>query len=106
MHMNSTLQFRLAICLSLTLVAASPSTSNRSPVPKVEVTVYAPNPQYPPEARQARLSGSGWFRLFFTEAGRVTHVRVIKSTGSKILDAAAVQTLVHWRFKPGLKVRC
>ena len=75
-------------------------------MPLAEVLLYAPPPQYPTAARQARLAGSGWFRLDFTKKGRVTQVRVIKSTGSKILDAAAVQTLWHWQFKPGLKVHC
>ena len=101
---NNTLQLTLVIGLSLASVAASDSSPNRPPVPKAEVTVYAPNPEYPPEARQAHLAGSGWFRVDFTKTGYVTQVRVMKSTGSKILDAAAVQTLLHWRFKPGLKV--
>lgn len=103
---NSTLQLTLVIGLSLATVAASPSSPKQPPATKAELTVYAPNPEYPPEARQARLAGSGWFRLDFTKTGRVTQVRVLKSTGSKILDAAAVQTLLLWRFKPGLKVHC
>ena len=103
---HSKLQLTLVIGLSWASVAASPSSPNRPPVPKAELTVYAPNPEYPPEARQARIAGNGCFRLDFTKAGRVTQVRVLKSTGSKLLDAAAVQTLLHWRFKSDLKVHC
>jgi TonB family protein len=103
---DSKLQLTLVIGLSLASVAVSPSSANRPPVPKAELTVYAPNPEYPPEARQARIAGNGWFRLDFTKTGRVTQVRVLRSTGNRLLDAAAVQTLLHWRFKPGLKVHC
>ncbi len=34
------------------------------------------------------------------KSGEVTEVRVTKSTGSKILDTAAVQALRKWRFRP------
>jgi TonB family protein len=103
---NRTLLFAVLVSLSLLSIAASPSAPNRSPVPNAELVLYAPPPEYPEGARQARIAGSGWFRLDFTKTGRVTQVRVTKSTGSKILDAAVLQTLWHWRFKPGLKVHC
>jgi protein TonB len=101
---NSMLRLALTVCLFLVFVAASPP--NRSPVPHAAVLVYGPHPEYPAAARQTGLSGSGWFRIDFTPSGRVTNVRVTRSTGSKILDAAAVQTLWRWRFKPGLKIHC
>lgn len=100
-------RFRLAVIISLSLgitssgILASPSHASRA-----DVTLYAPDPEYPAAAKQYRLSGDGWFRIDFTGAGRVTSVRVTKSTGSKILDDAAIKALLHWRFKPGLKVHC
>jgi TonB family protein len=39
--------------------------------------------------------------MIVSKTGNVTEVRVMKSTGSKILDAAAIQALLKWRFKPG-----
>jgi len=39
--------------------------------------------------------------MIVSKAGYVTEVRVIKSTRSKILDAAAIQALLKWRFKTG-----
>jgi hypothetical protein len=35
------------------------------------------------------------------KSGRVAEVRVSRSTGHAILDAAAVNALKQWRFKPG-----
>ncbi|CAN5666447.1 hypothetical protein BH20VER1_BH20VER1_04440 [soil metagenome] len=61
--------------------------------------IYAPYPAYPSAARRARLSGSGLFQMVVGKSGEVTEVRVTKSTGSKILDSAAVQALRKWRFR-------
>ena len=62
--------------------------------------IHAPYPTYPVAARRARISGSGWFQMMVSKSGKVTEVRVTKSTGSHILDAAAVQALRKWRFRP------
>jgi TonB family protein len=35
------------------------------------------------------------------ETGWVTSARMEKSTGSKLLDEAAVEAFSKWRFKPG-----
>ena len=44
---------------------------------------------------------SGLFRLDIDEAtGRVKEVRVLKSTGHKILDDAGIKAFRQWRFKP------
>lgn len=58
-------------------------------------------PQYPYEARRSRIEGSGLFRMFIAEDGKVTSVGVMKSTGSKFLDLAAAGGLYQWRAKPG-----
>ena len=66
-----------------------------------ERTISAPQPDYPLAARRNRIQGSGIFRLVVTKVGRVGSIKVIKSTGSKILDDAAEKALLQWRFKPG-----
>jgi TonB family protein len=67
-----------------------------------ESTISAPQPDYPLEARQNRIQGSGIFRLVLTKDGRVDSIQAIKSTGSKLLDDAAEKALRQWRFKPGV----
>jgi TonB family protein len=64
--------------------------------------IYAPPPEYPIEARQDHLTGDGVIVVNVDhKTGYVTAARVLKSTGHKILDNAALRTFRLWRFKPG-----
>lgn len=73
-----------------------------SPTEALSWLAYAPKPQYPLQARRLRLTGSGLYRLRIQiRSGRVKEVTVSRSTGSAILDNAAINTLKEWRFKPG-----
>ncbi len=60
-------------------------------------------PYYPLALRQRAITGSGTFRLYIDEQGRVTKIGVLMSTGNKELDASALHALVRWRAKPGAK---
>jgi len=61
--------------------------------------IYAPLPEYPPAARERGLEGSGVFVLHLNrKAGTVISVTIEKSTGSAILDDAAIACLKRWRF--------
>jgi TonB family protein len=61
-----------------------------------------PDIEYPVEARARQISGRGLFDIWFrVETGVVTRVIVLQSTGSKVLDDAAVKGLSRWRAKPG-----
>ena len=48
---------------------------------------------YPPAARQKNIRGKVLVRFSVVSSGRVTAVRIIKSSGHKILDQAALQTI-------------
>lgn len=58
-------------------------------------------PDYPYEARRARRTGSGIFRVYINPDGRVKTVGVVKSTGHPDLDLAAAAGLYHCLAKPG-----
>jgi TonB family protein len=59
--------------------------------------------EYPAEARQRHLEGRGIVvGAVDFETGKVTLVRMEKSTGHKILDDAALRSFRQWRFKPRL----
>lgn len=61
-----------------------------------------PRPEYPLEARQKLIMGRGVYQLIFRpQTGVVTRVTVLESTGSTILDAAAVKAFSRWRARPG-----
>ena len=60
--------------------------------------VYAPRPIWPAVALQQHLSGRGVYAIGL-DTGIPYDVRVVRSTGHKILDDAAVDALLKWRFR-------
>lgn len=65
-------------------------------------TMSGPKPEAPPEARAQHLSGRGIFLLHFDKpTGNLINVTVSQSTGSAILDQAAIATLQKWHATPG-----
>jgi TonB family protein len=67
--------------------------------PAHNAVLYAPKPVFPPAAIQQHLSGRGVYKMDL-DNGAPYDVRVVRSTGHKILDDAAVETLRSWRFRP------
>ena len=58
-------------------------------------------PNYPDAAVAQHKKGSGWFRLTIDRpTGKVTEVKVLKSTGVKILDDSAACAFMQWKAKP------
>jgi TonB family protein len=83
-------------------VTSLPAAVSVSLPPDAAVAIYAPRPKYPVEALQRRMAGTGIFLLrVHIPTGRVKQVIVGRTTGAPILDTAAVETLLQWRFKPG-----
>jgi TonB family protein len=67
------------------------------------LTLYAPKPNYPYEARRGGITGTGIAQLTVNvAAGYVTEARMAQSTGNAILDNATLAALKRWRFKPGV----
>lgn len=65
--------------------------------------VATPWPNYPYEARRSHITGRGVLRIYVDETGRVTDVKVLKSTGNRQLDDAGLTAFRHWRAKPGTR---
>ena len=66
------------------------------------LAVSAPRPEYPYDARRQKITGSGIAVLVVDPGnGVVTDVTMSESTGSPVLDNAAVAGFRRWRFKPG-----
>jgi TonB family protein len=78
------------------------SASSAPSISAKALALSAPRPEYPYEARRQRTTGSGIAELTVDpNSGNVIDVRMSPSTGSAILDNAAVNALRHWRFKSG-----
>lgn len=64
--------------------------------------VYAPKPTYPLEARRKLETGAGFAIITVDLAtGQVTNAVMAPSTGSNMLDEAALTAFRQWRFRPG-----
>jgi TonB family protein len=60
-----------------------------------------PSPQYPAEATGQHLTGTGQYVLHFDQkTGLVTDVTVLQSTGSALLDEAAIKAFRQWHEDP------
>ena len=68
-----------------------------------KIMVTTPTPDYPLSARAKHITGHGIYDIWFhVDTGIVSHVDIVSSTGSKLLDEAAVRGLRQWRARPGL----
>jgi len=89
------------------IVVAAASVAAAPVRPSVEQImswrVATPPPDYPVEARARGATGSGVFKIHFVaKTGTVRYVQILKSTGDKTLDAAAVRAFRQWRFRSGM----
>ena len=93
--------------------AAIPSPAIESPAPPKPAAEPAllpprfdaaylenPPPAYPPAARRAREQGRVLLRVLVAADGRALTVDLAKSSGSALLDQAALDAVRRWRFVP------
>ena len=64
--------------------------------------LFKVEPEYSEEARKAKWQGTVVLTVIVDEAGRPSHVSVLRSLGLG-LDQKAIDAVSQWRFKPGLK---
>ncbi len=67
--------------------------------PKV---VYAPNPDFSEQARQAKYQGTVMLSIVVDKTGQVRNIRVWQPLGLG-LDRKAVEAVSKWQFKPAIK---
>ena len=94
------LRFPIIALVSLSSVDAQPATPAQSvPLPQ---PIYSPEPVYRSEWAKQGLTGKGVVLVTIDpKTGTVTGTRMLQSTGSKLLDGAALEAYSKWRFKPG-----
>jgi TonB family protein len=92
--------FPIIPLVSLSWVDAQPATPAQSvPLPQA---IYSPQPVYRSEWAKQGLTGKGVVLVTIDpKTGMVTGTRMLQSTGSKLLDGAALEAYSKWRFKPG-----
>lgn len=60
--------------------------------------LHSPAPEYPEEARWEKRTGLATLGFRVEADGSVVEVRMLHSSGHADLDAAAMESLRHWRF--------
>jgi protein TonB len=59
-----------------------------------------PKPSYPLMAKRLRLQGTVLLRVMVDEDGRAQDLAVIESSGTPLLDRAALDAVRAWTFVP------
>lgn len=62
-----------------------------------------PSPQYPAAALRAGIGGTVMVRAELDASGQPVDVDVVRRSGNRDLDRAAVQAVRKWRFEPALR---
>ena len=60
-----------------------------------------PRPAYPRMARRRGYEGTVLLEVLVDSAGKVEDLRVLKSSGYKVLDRSAIKSAKNWLFEPG-----
>jgi protein TonB len=60
-------------------------------------------PQYPSDARRARITGWVVLEVTVNADGSVRGVKVTDSKPKGLFEAAAAQAVLRWKFKPKVK---
>jgi len=78
------------------------------PVPSAEETTQAtpayrknPRPEYPRIARRRGYQGTVLLEVLVNKAGKVDDLRILQSSGYRMLDRSALQSVKTWLFEPG-----
>ena len=76
----------------------APSQTNVSPGEMAERIIFQTPPQYPAEAREARIQGRVDMEVVIDDEGAVAELRVI--TGHPLLSVAAEDAVWQWLYDP------
>lgn len=62
--------------------------------------LHNPKPAYPPMARKLGLEGTVRLRILVDPDGATDQARILDSSGTEVLDNAALEAVRRWRFVP------
>lgn len=63
--------------------------------------LFAPKPHYPEEAKRQGQAGVAHVGVKVSAQGHVEEVRLVKTSGSPLLDESALEAVSRWRFMAG-----
>jgi protein TonB len=65
--------------------------------------LYAPQPEYPAQARRNNWEGAALLELRIGPEGTVREATVLQSSGYSLLDRTAEKTVKSWRYRPACR---
>ena len=88
-----------------TRVSPEPESKQQTGMPLVEARydvseLKNPRPNYPLVARKRGYQGRVVLRVYVTTSGKCGDVKLVKTSGHKALDNAALAAVREWRFMP------
>lgn len=85
---------------TVTHVASLASRQDAGQLDAIPTQIYSPQPTYPAAALKERIEGRVVLRVKIDAHGRVASTSLLRSSGHAILDEAARQAVLQWRFEP------
>ncbi len=82
---------------------AKPVAKAAPPISRAAALIGEPHPSYPPEAYRAREEGTVLVMAQVDAMGNANDVEIVKRSGSRVLDRAAINEVRQWKFKPAMK---
>lgn len=83
--------------------AAPKRTAPATPANRTAALLNPPKPTYPPDAYRAGEEGTVTVRAQVDELGNASDVTIIKRSGSRVLDRAAMNEVRKWKFRPAIR---
>ena len=85
------------------ITSPSPIPEPSAPAVREATPRYLENdpPEYPRIARRRGYSGTVVLEVLVSGQGRAEEVKVISSSGHRMLDESALAAVAAWRFEPG-----
>lgn len=87
--------------LAALLLAAVPAVRAEAHLTEAEAkqaAIVKPVPEYPPAARQLKITGKVELEVAIDPAGKVADVKIV--SGSPVLTRPCAKTVSEWQFKP------
>ena len=65
-----------------------------------QLTITKAPPQYPQEAKDARIQGAVLMRVVIDKEGNISNIQLI--SGHPVLAPAAIEAVKQWKYRPFL----
>lgn len=104
---ESTTASRPASSTTESIAQRSPERAAPAPASAANGAVsyeYAPAPRYPTTARRKGLQGEAVLRVLVNASGQPERIEIMRSSGHRLLDRAALAAVRDWRFRPATDV--